>query len=158
MGATAPEKKWSNRPANGFRGIEEAVFFFLMVIKMDIQRHVEQATSAAWADEIERAIDNVKRTQWDRWMRSEFHKAEARRRWSADRQARWEEWRKKHPHEATRDQVGQTEGIATTSSKVWVQGRVPREFLDWVERHWSHDNETKAMLSECCFEVWERGK
>ena len=30
------------------------------------------------------------------------------------------------------------------------------EFLDWVDRYWSHDDETRVMLSECCFEVWER--
>ena len=46
--------------------------------------------------------------------------------------------------------------VPVTQPRVWVRGHVPKEFLDWVERHWAHDNETKAMLSKCCFEVWER--
>ena len=85
---------------------------------MDITHYAEQAARAEWAEEIERAITNVKRTELDKWFRREFHKAAARSRWSADRQARWEEWRKKHHHDAARNQVGQREGIRTRSSKV----------------------------------------
>jgi len=111
---------------------------------------------AAWAEEIERAIDNVTRTQWDKWMRREWHKAESRRQWSADRQAKWEEWREKRPRGATRGEASQPEHVSVTPAKVWVRGHVPRKFLDWIEGHWVHDTEIKAMLRECCFEVWER--
>jgi len=60
---------------------------------MDVTQQLEQAARAAWAEEIERAIANVKRTERDKWMRREWHKADARRQWSADRKARWLDWR-----------------------------------------------------------------
>jgi hypothetical protein len=123
---------------------------------MDIAHHAEQTARAAWAEEIERAVENVKRTEWDKWMRREWHKAASRRQWSADRKARWENWRERRSSGVTRVEVGQPERVSVTTAKVWARGRVPHEFLDWVERHWAHDNETKAMLSECCFEMWER--
>ena len=126
---------------------------------MDVTHHAEQAARAAWAEEIERAVDNVKRTAFtSRWMRREWHKAESRRRWSADRKARWLAWRERRSSGATRVEVSQPERASVRPAKVWVKGRVPKEFLDWVERHWGHDNETMAMLSGCCFEVWERGR
>ena len=127
-----------------------------MVIKMDVSQFPEQSAKAAWAEEIERAIDNVKRTEFDKWMRKEWHKAGSRREWSADRKARWLDWREQHSRGVARDGAGQPERVSVTPAKVWVRGRVPGGFLDWVERHWAHDNETKAMLSECCFEEWER--
>lgn len=37
--------------------------------------------------EIERAIDNVKRTALDRWFRREFYRVAARRKWSPRRRA-----------------------------------------------------------------------
>jgi len=123
---------------------------------MDVAQQLEQGARTAWAEEIERAIDNVKRTQRGKWMRREWHKADSRRRWSADRKARWEDWREQHSHDTTRCEASQPEHTHATQSKVWVRGHVPKEFLDWVERHWSHDGETKAILSGCCFEVWER--
>ena len=123
---------------------------------MDVTQQLERAAKAAWAEEIERAIDNVKRTEWDKWMRREWHKEDSRRKWSADRKARWAEWREQHSRGGARVEVGQPERVSVTQSRVWVRGHVPKEFLDWTERHWSHDNETKAMLGECCFEVWER--
>ena len=129
---------------------------FSRVFKMDVTQHVEQAARAAWAEEIERAVGSVKRTEWDKRMRREWHKADSRRRWSADRTARWLGWKEQHSHWATQDEASQAESVSVTRSKAWVRGRVPKEFLDWTERHWSHDNETKAMLNECCFEVWER--
>ena len=143
---------------NGFLCFEEAVFFFLKVIEMDVTHHGEQATQAAWTEEIDRAVDSVKRTAEDKWMRREWHKADSRRQWSADRTARWLDWREKHRREAARDGARQPGHASATPAKVWVRGRVPKEFLDWTERHWGHDNETKAMLSGCCFEVWERGR
>ena len=127
-----------------------------MVIKMDVTHHAKQAARAAWAEEIDRAVENVKRTERDKWMRREWHKADSRRKWTADRKARWLDWRERRSSGATRVEVGQPERCSVTPAKVWVRGRVPKEFLDWVERHWSHDNETRAMLSGCCFEVWER--
>ena len=124
---------------------------------MDVAYRAARAARAAWAEEIERAIDNLKRTEWDKWMRREWHKAASRRQWSADRRARWLEWREQHSRGGARVEVGQPERVSVTPAKVWVKGHVPREFLDWVERHWAHDSETKAMLNECCFEEWERG-
>jgi len=35
---------------------------------------------AAYREEIERAIDNVKRTAWDKWFRRQWYRARARRR------------------------------------------------------------------------------
>jgi len=128
------------------------------MIEFDIDPLVLTSLRAEWRDEIERAVDNVKRTEWDKWMRREWHKADSRRQWSADRKARWLDWRERRSSGGTRMEAGQPERVSVTPPKVWVRGRVPKEFLDWVERHWSHDNETKAMLSECCFEEWERGR
>ncbi len=125
---------------------------------MDLTHHAEQAARAAWAEEIERAVDNLKRNRWDQWMRREFHKAAARSKWSADRKARWEEWRERRSHEAAQDEAGQAGSLGVTRPRVWVKGHVPEGFLDWVENRAGHDSETMAMLSECCFEVWERGR
>ena len=46
----------------------------------------------AWRDEIDRDIDNVKRTNLDRWMRREWHRAGSRDNWSEGRKAKWMEW------------------------------------------------------------------
>ena len=56
---------------------------------MDVERY---AGRSAWWDEIEHAIDNVKRTKFDKWMRREWHKAAARERWSEGRKAKRMEW------------------------------------------------------------------
>ena len=109
----------------------------------------------AWREEIERAIDNVTRNEWDKWMRKEWHKATARRRWTADRKARWAARKERRSRGAARGDLRQAARMSITQSKVWVKGHVPKEFLDWVERYWSHDNETRAVLSGHCFEVWE---
>ena len=130
--------------------------FLFTVIKMDITQQLEQGARAVWAEEIERAIANAKRSESDKWMRREWHKAESRRRWSADRKARWLAWRERRSSGATRVEVSQPERASVRPAKVWVRGRVPKEFLDLTERCWSHDRQTKVMLSECCFEVWER--
>ena len=122
-------------------------------MKMDAEHH---AAVAGWKDEIEHAIDNVKRTKLDKWMRREWHRAGARERWAEDRKAEWEDWRRRRRRETGKGNSQRLGRRCTTQAKVWVKGRVPREFLGWVERHWSHDGETKAMLNECCFEVWER--
>jgi hypothetical protein len=123
---------------------------------MELNELAGKAMMAAWQDEIERAVSNVKRSRFDRWMRTEWHKAGARDRWSKGRKVRWIEWMRRGlvgavpegPYRPDRPQVRQSE--------VWVKGRVPKELLDWVERHWSHDDETRAVLCECCFEVWAR--
>ena len=127
------------------------------VTKMELKELAGKATMAAWQDEIERAVDNVKRTRLDRWMRTEWHRAGARDRWPKGRKVQWIEWKRRGlrgavpegPHRHDRPQVRQ--------SKVWVKGHVPSEFMDWVEKYWSHDDETRAVLAGCCFEVWERG-
>lgn len=121
-------------------------------MKIRIEQRGGESTVAAWQDEIEHAIDNVKRTKWDKWMRREWHKAAARERWTEGRKAEWEDWRKRQ----RRDDTPQPLRPPAAEPKVWVRGHVPREFLDWVERHWSHDGETRVMLGQCCFEVWER--
>ena len=123
---------------------------------MNVKGVAAEEARAAWADEIERAVDNVKRTKLDRWMRREWHKAAARSRWSEGRKAEWMEWKRRRSGGAIRGNAQQPESVPATQPKVWVKGRVPREFLDWVERHWSHDDETRAMLTGCCLEVWER--
>ncbi len=55
--------------------------------------------------------------------------------------------------EKARKEQWQPGSLGATRPKVWVRGHVPEEFLGWVESHAAHDNETKAMLSECCSEV-----
>ena len=123
------------------------------VMKMGVEQH---AAVAGWGDEIERAIDNVKRNKLDKWMRAKWHKAAARRCWSEGRKAKWTDWKGRRPREVSRNDRHQPDRGPVTLSKVWVKGHVPKEFLDWVERHWSHDDETRAVLTGCCFEVWER--
>ena len=63
------------------------------VVEMELKELAGKAMEAAWQDEIERAVSNVKRTKWDKWMRTEFHKAAARNRWSRSRKVRWMEWK-----------------------------------------------------------------
>ena len=122
---------------------------------MGVERHAVGSVVAAWQDEIEHAIDNIKRTKFDRWMRREWHKAAVRGRGSPERKAEWKEWRRRRSGEAGRDGTHGLNHSRASQPKVWVRGRVPKEFLDWVEGHWSHDGETRAVLNECCFEVWE---
>ena len=76
----------------------------------------------------------------DKWMRREWQKTGARDYWSEGGKV---------------ERKGQVSRGSVAQSKVWIKGHVPKEFLDWVERHWSHDDETRAMLSGSCFEVWE---
>ncbi|MBL7223577.1 MAG: hypothetical protein ISS72_06980 [Candidatus Brocadiae bacterium] len=122
-------------------------------MKMRVERHTVRS---ACQEEIEHAIDNVGRTKLDRWMRRQWHKAGARDRWSEGRKAKWVEW-KRHPSSGVfRGGGHQPDRGSVAHSKVWVKGHVSCEFLDWAERYWSHDDETRAMLRGCCFEVWER--
>ena len=53
---------------------------------------IEGSAGTAWREETERAIDNVKRTKLDKWMRREWHKAAARDHWSEGRKVKWVEW------------------------------------------------------------------
>ena len=55
----------------------------------------------------------------------------------------------------TRNGADRPKSVPADQPKVWVKGHVPREFLDWVERYWSHDGETRAMLGGWGFGVWE---
>ena len=107
-------------------------------------------------EEIEHAIDNVKRTNLAKWMRREWHKAGARDHWPGNRKVRWMEWKRRGLTGAATGPASQVNRPRIAQSKAWVRGHVPREFLDWVERHWSHDDETRAMLVGCCFEAWDR--
>ena len=117
---------------------------------MGIERYTD---GSACREEIETAIDRVKRTKLDRWMRKEWHKASARDQWSESRKAKWDDWREEHSCTPARVRSDRS---CAMQSKVWVKGRVPKEFLDWAERYWSHDDGTRVMLSGCCFEEWER--
>jgi hypothetical protein len=107
-------------------------------------------------EEIERAVRNAKRAELDRWMRREWYKAAARGRWSAERKAEWKEWRRRRREDETQEGSNRPDHHRVGHAKVWVKGHVPKDFLDWVERHWSHDRETRSMLGQCCFEAWER--
>jgi hypothetical protein len=63
-----------------------------------MKRDVERCRArAAWAEEIEHAIDNVKRTKSDKWMRREWHKAAARERWSEGRKSERVQWERGVP-------------------------------------------------------------
>ena len=150
--AMTAEHRMVDRGASGSRLAESRV----RVMRMDMRAVEVRGARAAWEDEIERAIDSVKRTNLRRWMRKEWHKAAARDHWSEGRKARWMEWKRDRSPEASRDPCHQSERPRVAQPKVWVKGHVPREFLDWVERHWSHGNETRAVLRGCCFEAWER--
>ena len=86
-------------------------------------------------------------------MRRGWHKAGVRDRWPAGRKAKWLEWKKERSCTPARVRPDRSRAM---QSKVWVKGHVPSVFLDWVERYWNHDNGTRAVLGECCFEVWER--
>ncbi len=56
---------------------------------MNTERYRGRSTVASWRDEIEHAIDNVKRSSLDKWMRKEWHMAGARDRGTEGRKARW---------------------------------------------------------------------
>ena len=45
---------------------------------MELKELAAKATMAAWRDEIERAITNAKRTEWDKRFRRAWYRAEAR--------------------------------------------------------------------------------
>ena len=128
----------------------------MRVMRMDTKGIEVRGARAAWAHEIERAINRVKRAHFDKWMRREWHKAGARDHWPEVRKASWASWRSKRSDGTAPDAPRRSTRPRTTQRKLWVKGHVPPEFLDWVERRWSHDDETRAILSGCCFEVWER--
>ena len=50
-----------------------------MLFALDRPRRLSQAASSdsGWRDEVERAIDNVKRTAVDKWYRKEWHRTAA---------------------------------------------------------------------------------
>ena len=92
----------------------------------------------------------------DKWTRREWHKAAARERWSEGRKTRWEDWRRGLSREPGRDDGHRPKHVPVAEPKVWVKGRAPKEFADWVERHWSQDDETRAIVSECRIEACEK--
>jgi len=123
---------------------------------MNVTQLADQAARAAWAEEIERAIDNVKRNTESKRLRREWYKAESRGRWSADRKARWEDWRKQQSCGVAQDETGQPKRVSASRPRVWVRGHVPREFLDWLSGQQGSNPEGCEMLAECFFEEWER--
>ena len=111
---------------------------------MRVEQHEGAAASR---EEIEHAIDSVKRSRLDRWMRTEWHKAGARNRWSRGRKVRWMKWKRQGLRGGVSGGSHRPDRPHVRQSMVWVKGHVPREFMDWVERRWSHDDEARAMLS-----------
>ena len=45
---------------------------------MDVKDRIVRGAMAAWSDEIERAIDNAKRTEMDKWWWRQFYKETGR--------------------------------------------------------------------------------
>lgn len=74
---------------------------------MDPREPAAREAKAAWAGEIEHAIDNVKRTKFDRWMRKEWHKADARSHWSEGRKIGWASWRRRRSRGGARNNTHQ---------------------------------------------------
>ena len=64
-------------------------------VKVELKELAGKAMMATWQDEIEGAVNNVKRTGLDKWLRTEFHRAAARDRWSRGRKVRWKEWKRR---------------------------------------------------------------
>jgi len=115
-----------------------------------------RSAKAAWAEEIEHAIDNAKRTESDKRLRSGWYKAAARRRWTKDRKARWRDWREEHSGEEAGGRRRQPDSLLVARNKVWVKGHVPKGFIEWAEKRGNHDEKTELMLDACCFEEWKR--
>ena len=68
--------------------------FHISVIQMDVEEQIVQSTMAAWKAEIERAIINAKRTEWDKWWRGQFYRETGRMA-----KQRWQKraWRGRRP-------------------------------------------------------------
>jgi hypothetical protein len=56
---------------------------------MKADESAKRKDAEEWRDEVERAIENAKRSAWDRKFRREWYKAMARKRWSRARRERW---------------------------------------------------------------------
>ena len=54
-----------------------------------------QKPAQSCRNEIEQAIDDVKRTEFSKWFRKEWYKAGARNRWPEQRLATWRSWKKR---------------------------------------------------------------
>ena len=63
-------------------------------IQMLIEKHAVRMLAEAYREEIERAIDNAKRTDWDKKFRSGWYRAEAVRR-KKERMAWPRRWKRK---------------------------------------------------------------
>ena len=46
----------------------------LVEVKMNSIELAAKGLPAVWNEEIERAIDNVKRSSWDKWFRRQWHR------------------------------------------------------------------------------------
>jgi len=54
---------------------------------MDVAQEVVESAEREWAEEIERAVDNVTRSAWDKWSRRKWYRAGGPRRkgWAGGR-------------------------------------------------------------------------
>lgn len=80
-----------------FLFFREPLSAFLEVLDMiyaHMMRHAPKLIAEQNRQEIERAIDNVKRTALDKWFRKEWYKTAARQRWSKQRRQRWQHSRR----------------------------------------------------------------
>jgi len=115
-----------------------------------------EGSMLVWQKEIEHAIDNAKRTEWGKQLRSGWYKAAARRRWTKDRKARWADWREQHSRGEKQGDPSGPDSPLVDGNRIWVKGHVPEGFLEWAEKRGDHDENTELVLDACCFEEWKR--
>ena len=58
-------------------------------IPMMIRKYGPRSLAEKHREEIEKAIENVKRTAWEKWFRKEWHRAGARRKKRTRREGDW---------------------------------------------------------------------
>jgi len=121
---------------------------------MNITQYLGQSAKPAWAEEIERAIDNAKRSAWDKQFRREWHRAAWRREGHPASRGAEKAWRSRSTSWA--DAHPQAANAVCRPQRVWLKGRVPREFLDWLSRQDGCEPAEREMLAECFLEEWER--
>lgn len=77
----------------------ESRLLALVEVKMKVEKLAAQSAQQAWKDEIERAINNVKRSAWDKWFRREWYRATAT---IARKHGRYGQWRRSKRPRRTR--------------------------------------------------------
>ena len=115
------------------------------------------------AEEIERAVDGVKRTRWDKEFRRAWYRAEAlRRKGEGGGKGRGRYKRKQSitrrpvTHRGGSDSSRAPSSLAFVRRRIWVRGHVPRRFLDWFEQQQQSDWQEREMLERCFFEELRR--